>query len=417
MAKIRIIGPCKLSGTVKINGAKNAALPCMTAALLTDSTIELNNIPNVKDVDTLMNLLSSIGAEVIKTDINQLKIQCKEIKAALAPYDMVKTMRASILVLGPLVARNGYAKVSFPGGCAIGARPVEQHLKGLEKLGASITIEHGYIIAKANHLKGTEFTFDKVTVTGTENIMMAATMAHGNTILYNCAKEPEIENLGNLLIKMGAKIEGLGTDTISIEGVPNLYSAQHYIISDRIETGTYVIAAMISKSNITISECNPAHLIIPLKKLQEVGALIKTTDNEIIIQSIDEMHPIDIETYPYPNFPTDLQAQYMALMTQANGTSIIKENIFENRFMHVGELLRMGADIHTKGPIAKVQGKTNLTVAYVMATDLRASACLILAALAAHGETIIDRIYQLERGYASLVKKMAALGASIEKIQ
>lgn len=417
MAKIRIMGPCKLSGTVEINGAKNAALPCMTAALLTGSTVELNNIPNVKDVDTLMNLLCFIGAEVSRTDMNQLKIRCNEIKSALAPYDMVKTMRASILVLGPLVARNGYAKVSLPGGCAIGARPVEQHLKGLAKLGASITIEHGYIIAKAKQLIGTKFTFDKVTVTGTENIMMAATLAHGDTILYNCAREPEIENLGQLLIKMGAKIEGLGTDTISIEGVPSLHSATHEIIPDRIEAGTYAIAAIISKSNIIIKKCNPAHIIIPLKKLQEVGANINISDSEIIIQSIGEIQPIDIETNPYPNFPTDLQAQYISLMTQANGTSIIKENIFENRFMHIGELLRMGADINTSGPIAKVRGKTNLSGAYVMATDLRASACLILAALAAHGETIIDRIYHLERGYANLIEKMATLGASIEKIQ
>ncbi len=416
MAKIKITGPCRLEGSVTINGAKNAALPCMAASLLTESSITLNNIPNVKDVDTLASLLNFIGAEINKKDNNTINIECKKIKNALAPYEMVKTMRASILALGPLVARNGYAKVSLPGGCAIGARPVEQHLKGLEKLGADITIEHGYIIAHANTLQGTEFTFDKITVTGTENIMMAATLAKGHTIIYNCAREPEIENLGQLLIKMGAKINGLGTDTIHIEGVNNLYSAQHSIIPDRIETGTYAIAALICNSKIKIKNCNPSHLIIPLKKLQEIGANIEFTNNEILIQSPEKLSSANIETNPYPNFPTDLQAQYMSLMTQAYGTSIIKENIFENRFMHVGELLRMGANINISGSIATVYGKTNLLGANVMATDLRASACLILAALAAKGETIIDRIYHLERGYVNLVEKLSSLGAVIQKI-
>jgi UDP-N-acetylglucosamine 1-carboxyvinyltransferase len=416
MAKIRIIGPAKLEGSITINGAKNAALPCMAAAILTDSSIVLENVPNVKDVDTLSNLLNFIGAEVSQLIDNRLQIKCKEIKNALAPYEMVKTMRASILVLGPLLARNGYAKVSLPGGCAIGARPVEQHLKGLQKLGADINLEHGYIIAKANKLKGTEFTFDKVTVTGTENVMMAASLAKGETIIYNCAREPEVENLGQLLIKMGAEIEGLGTDTIKIIGKPILMGASHSIIPDRIETGTYIIAGLISNSKITIKNCNTNHLIIPLNKLQEAGGNFVIKNNEILIRATNELNPIDIETNPYPNFPTDLQAQYMALMTQANGTSIIKENIFENRFMHVGELIRMGADIQTKGSIATVRGKTKLSGAYVMATDLRASACLVLAALAAHGETIIDRIYHLERGYANLVEKLSSLGASIEKI-
>ncbi len=413
MKKIRIKGPSRLEGEVNISGAKNAALPCMAASILTDSLIELNNVPEVKDVETMIELLKYIGVEIINPEPGKLQLICKEIKRAEAPYDLVKTMRASILVLGPLIARNGYAKVSLPGGCAIGARPVDLHLKGLEKLGAELVIEHGYIIAKAKKLIGTEYTFDKVTVTGTENILMAASLAEGETILYNCAKEPEVENLANLLINLGAEIDGVGTDTLRIKGNPNLHSAAHNIIPDRIEAGTYAIAAAISRGNVIIKNCNPSHLTIPLKKLEEVGINIKTSENEIIVSSNNNLKSIDIETNPYPNFPTDLQAQYMALMTQADSVCFIKENIFENRFMHVGELIRMGADIHISGSIAKVKGSTSLTGAYVMATDLRASACLVIAALAAKGETIIDRIYHLERGYTNLVSKLSNLGVKI----
>jgi len=413
MKKIRIKGPSRLEGEVKISGAKNAALPCMAASILTNSLIELNNIPQVRDVDTMSELLKYIGVEVINAGPDKLQLICKEIKRAEAPYDLVKTMRAAILVLGPLIARNGYAKVSLPGGCAIGARPVDLHLKGLEKLGAELIIEHGYIIAKAKKLTGAEYTFDKVTVTGTENILMAAALAEGETILYNCAKEPEVENLANLLIKLGAEIDGVGTETLRIKGKPDFHSASHHIIPDRIEAGTYAIAAAISKGNIVIKNCNPSHLTIPLKKLEEVGVNIKTTENEIIIRSANHLRSIDMETNPYPKFPTDLQAQYMALMTQADSVCFIKENIFENRFMHVGELIRMGADIHISGSIAKVKGSTSLTGAYVMATDLRASASLVIAALAAKGETIIDRIYHLERGYTDLVSKLSNLGVRI----
>lgn len=413
MKKIRIKGPSRLEGEVKISGAKNAALPCMAASILTDSLIELNNVPEVKDVETMIELLKYIGAEIINPEPGKLQLICKEIKRAEAPYDLVKTMRASILVLGPLIARNGYARVSLPGGCAIGARPVDLHLKGLEKLGAELVIEHGYIIAKAKKLIGTEYTFDKITVTGTENILMAASLAEGETILYNCAKEPEVENLADLLINLGAEIDGVGTDTLRIKGNPNLHSASHRIIPDRIEAGTYAIAAAISRGNVIIKNCNPSHLTIPLKKLEEVGINIKTSENEIIVSSNNNLKSIDIETNPYPNFPTDLQAQYMALMTQADSVCFIKENIFENRFMHVGELIRMGADIHISGSIAKVKGSTSLTGAYVMATDLRASACLVIAALAAKGETIIDRIYHLERGYTDLVSKLSNLGVKI----
>lgn len=413
MKKIRIIGPSKLEGEIKISGAKNAALPCMAASLLTDSLIELENIPKVKDVETMIELLKYIGVEVNQNNEGILQLICKEIKNPVAPYDLVKTMRASILVLGPLLARNGYAKVSLPGGCAIGARPVDLHLKGLEKLGADLKIEHGYIIAKANKLIGTEFTFDKITVTGTENILMAASLAEGETILYNCAKEPEIENLANLLTNLGVEIEGIGTDCLRIKGKQKLNSAKVKIIPDRIEAGTYAIAAAISNGNVIIKNCNPEHLTIPLIKLQEVGINIIHNKNEIIVKGTNKLKSIDIETNPYPNFPTDLQAQYMALMTQADSVCFIKENIFENRFMHVGELIRMGADIHINGSIAKVKGSTPLTGAYVMATDLRASACLVIAALAAKGETIIDRIYHLERGYTDLVNKLANLGVKI----
>ncbi|OGF64977.1 MAG: UDP-N-acetylglucosamine 1-carboxyvinyltransferase [Candidatus Fischerbacteria bacterium RBG_13_37_8] len=416
MAKIKIIGPAILQGTISINGAKNAALPCMAASLLTDSPVILHNIPEVKDVETLSTLLRCNGADISFKEKETCQLHFKEIRSPEAPYELVKTMRASILILGPLLARNGYAKVSLPGGCAIGARPVEQHLKGLEKLGAEIILEHGYIIARAKHLMGSEFTFDKVTVTGTENIMMTACLARGETILNNCAREPEIENLAHLLIKMGAIIEGIGTDCLFIKGNTSLHGATHTIIPDRIETGTYAIAGIVSKGNITITNCNPEHLHILLQKLKQAGANISITQDTLLVSYQDELLPVDIETNPYPNFPTDLQAQFMALMTQANGTSLIKENIFENRFMHIGELRRMGADIQVNGSIAMVKGKTPLSDAHVMATDLRASACLVIAALVAKGETIIDRVYHLERGYTNLVSKLAALGASIEKI-
>lgn len=416
MAKIKIKGPANLTGKVIISGAKNAALPCIAASLLSNSSTELLNVPPVKDVETINDLMRYIGAEIQNPNEGCFIIDCKKIHIAEAPYDLVKTMRASILVLGPLLARNGYVKVSLPGGCAIGARPVDLHLKGLEKLGAEIQIEHGYIMARSRRLRGTEYSFDKVTVTGTENIMMAACLAEGETILYNCAREPEVENLARLLISMGAQIEGIGTDCLKIKGVSSLHEASHTIIPDRIEAGTYAIAAVICKGDVTITNCCPQHLLIPLKKLEDAGAHIQLEEHTIHINAKKELNSIDIETNPYPAFPTDLQAQYMALMTQANSTCLIKENIFENRFMHVGELQRMGADIHVNGALAKVKGNIILTGAFVMATDLRASACLAIAGLAAKGDTIIDRIYHLERGYSNLVKKLSQLGADIQVI-
>jgi UDP-N-acetylglucosamine 1-carboxyvinyltransferase len=413
MAKICITGPARLNGTVAISGAKNAALPCLAASLLSNAPVILHNIPPVKDVETMNALLAYIGADIQNPGAGHYALHCTTINKPEAPYDMVKTMRASILVLGPLLARNGYVRVSLPGGCAIGARPVDLHLKGLEKLGAQIQIEHGYIIARTDRLKGAEYSFDKVTVTGTENIMMAACLADNETVLYNCAREPEIENLAELLVSMGAQIDGIGTDCLRITGVSSLHQASHHIIPDRIETGTYAIAAAACGENVIITNCCPQHVLSPLKKLEEVGANIKIQEHSIHIIVEKELQSIDIETNPYPGFPTDLQAQYMALMTQANSTCLIKENIFENRFMHVGELQRMGADIHVNGAIAKIKGKTLLTGALVMATDLRASACLVIAGLAAQGETIIDRMYHLERGYSNLIEKLQNLGAKI----
>jgi UDP-N-acetylglucosamine 1-carboxyvinyltransferase len=416
MDKIRILGGKPLAGEVRISGAKNSTLPCIAACLLTPDTVVLENIPRrVRDVNTMSLLLQHLGMNASFED-SSLRLQANEITRHEAPYDMVKTMRASVLVLGPLVSRFGNAVVSLPGGCAIGARPIDMHLKGLEALGAKIDIERGYVIAKASRLRGARYRFPGVTVTGTENLLLAAVLAEGETILENCASEPEVTDLIHLLRKMGARIEGDETATLVIQGVSELTGATHRIIPDRIETGTFLMAAAITGGTISTTNCCPSHLKAVLEKLHENGCKIRVDETRIELQSPSLILPCDLETQPYPHFPTDLQAQYMALMTQAEGTSTIHETIFENRFMHVGELMRMRANITVHEAVAHVYGRTPLSGTNVMATDLRASACLVLAALAAEGESIIQRVYHLDRGYERIEEKLAALGAEIERI-
>ena len=416
MLKLRIQGGRKLKGKVTISGAKNAALPALAACILTEKPVHLLNLPTVWDTRTMLKLLFHIGAESAKLENGSSSIQIKEIQSSEAPYELVKTMRASILALGPLVARNGYAKVSLPGGCAIGERPVNFHLDGLKKLGAKVEIKSGYIEVKCKKLKGGEFTFERKSVTGTENLMMAASLAEGTTHLINCAKEPEVMDLSLLLNAMGAKISGAGTDKITIEGVKALKGAKHKVISDRIEAGSYIIAAVAAGKDVEITNINPDHLTSLLSKLEEVGVKFKVRKSSILVQNQGSLKARDMSTSPYPGFPTDMQAQYMTLMTRAVGASIITETIFEKRFMHVAELCRMGADIKIKGRNAVVKGPTPLKGVQVMATDLRASASLVIAALIAEGETVIDRVYHLKRGYENLEEKLRALGAEIETI-
>jgi UDP-N-acetylglucosamine 1-carboxyvinyltransferase len=416
MDKIRIVGGRPLSGEVTISGAKNSALPCICASLLSANPVVLNNVPRrVRDVATVVQLLEHLGINS-SWENNTLHLQANEIEQFEAPYDMVKTMRASVLVLGPLVSRFGNAIVSLPGGCAIGARPIDMHLRGLEALGARISIEHGYVQASAKKLKGATYRFPGITVTGTENLLLAAVLAEGTTVLENCAIEPEVSDLIDLLRKMGGIIEGDGTPTLEVQGVDSLHGCRHDIIPDRIETGTFLMAGAITGGKITARNCNPEHLTAAIEKLRENGCEIETDEREIRISAPRVLKPADVETQPYPRFPTDLQAQYMALMTQAEGVSTIHETIFENRFMHVGELQRMRADIQVHGSIAKIYGKTPLSGANVMATDLRASACLILAALAAEGDTILQRVYHIDRGYERIEEKLRGLGAEVERI-
>ena len=419
MDKLVIRGGNPLVGTVRVSGAKNAALPAMAAALLTEDAVILENIPQVRDIVTERNLLSAMGAEVelgYGRAQHRTTISCRNLVNAEASYDLVKTMRASTLVLGPLVARLGQARVSVPGGCAIGARPIDLHLKGLEALGALITQEHGYIEARTDRLKGTHIAFDKITVTGTEDILMAATLAEGETVLENCACEPEVVDLVELLIKMGAQIQGAGTRTIRVRGVAKLKGARHRIISDRIEAGTFIIAAALTGGDLTVANCEPEHVDSLLSKLRDCGVQVQTNADSVRVTNNGPLQSADVATEEYPGFPTDMQAQYMALATQADGTSTITENIFENRFMHALELVRMGADIKVEAHRAIVHGKTPLSGAAVLASDLRASASLVLAALVADGETIIDRVYHIDRGYERIEEKLRSAGAQIRRI-
>ena len=419
MDKFVIRGGNPLLGTVRISGAKNAALPAMAAALLTEEPVILENIPQVRDIETTRKLLAAMGAEVelgYGRAHHRTTICCRNLASPEASYELVKTMRASTLVLGALVARCGTARVSLPGGCAIGARPIDLHIKGLERLGATINQEHGYIEASADRLKGAEIVFDKITVTGTEDLLMAAALAEGETVMQNCAREPEVADLAALLNKMGAKIEGAGTATIRVKGVEKLHGAKHRIIPDRIEAATFILAGALTGGDLNISGCEPEHLGALLQKLAEVG--IKTTHrgDSVRVEGDGDLKAADVITEEYPGFPTDMQAQYMALATQADGTSIVTENIFENRFMHAQEMVRMGANIKIEGSRAVVRGKSPLSGAAVLASDLRASASLVLAALVADGETIIDRVYHIDRGYERIEEKLRGVGAQIRRI-
>jgi UDP-N-acetylglucosamine 1-carboxyvinyltransferase len=419
MDKFVVRGGNPLLGTVRISGAKNAALPSMAASLLTDEPVILENIPHVRDIETTRRLLTAMGAEVelgYGRAQHRSTLCCRKLSSPEASYELVKTMRASTLVLGPLVARCKRARVSLPGGCAIGARPIDLHIKGLEQLGAKIIQEHGYVEASAERLKGAEIVFDKITVTGTEDLLMAATLAEGETLIRNCAREPEVADLADLLNRMGAKIEGAGTATIRVSGVEKLHGAKHRIIPDRIEAATFIIAAALTDGDLNISGCDPHHLGALLQKLHELGVKTRQDGDSVRVQRNGELKAAHIVTEEYPGFPTDVQAQYMALATQANGASVITENIFENRFMHALELVRMGANIRIEGRRAVVLGKTPLSGAAVLASDLRASASLVLAALVADGETIIDRVYHIDRGYENIEEKLRGVGAQIRRI-
>jgi len=416
MDKLRIQGGRQLQGTIRVSGAKNSALPAMAASLLTSEEVVIENIPLVNDIYTTRRLLRELGAQVELAD-HTARIRVPKVESIEAPYDLVKTMRASVLVLGPLLARNGRARVSMPGGCAIGSRPINLHLKGFEKLGAQVKTEHGYVEASCERLTGTDIVFDKITVTGTENLMMAATLAHGRTILENAAREPEVVDLADMLNKMGARIEGAGTPTMTIDGVRELKGTSHRVIPDRIEAGTFLIAGAITAGELELLDVIPAHLTSIIEKLRENGVALESGQNRVVVYGPQDLSPSDATTKEYPGFATDMQAQYMALMTQANGISLINESIFENRYMHASELMRMGANIRLDGSRAIVAGKTRLTGATVIASDLRASASLALAGLVADGYTIIDRVYHLDRGYERLEEKLRSVGAKIERLK
>jgi len=418
MDKIRVTGGVPLSGRVEISGAKNAALPAMVASLLTADTVELENLPYVRDILTARRLLAEMGARAEAREDGTAALNASLIKRHEAPYELVKTMRASILVLGPLLARFGRARVSLPGGCAIGARPVNLHVSGLEKMGAKCEIAHGYIEAGSDGLQGSYVLMETVTVTGTENLMMAACLAQGVTVLDNAACEPEVADLATMLRSMGARIEGDGTRTIRVQGVPALHGCRHCVIPDRIEAGTFAVAAAITRREVEIANCRPDHLIAVLTQLSRTGAEVEIVDNSTLrVRGRDPIHSQDVTTHPYPAFPTDMQAQYMALMTQGTGTAVITETIFENRFMHALEMIRMGAEISIDGRRAVVRGGKPLTGASLLASDLRASASLILAGLVARGDTLVDRVYHLDRGYYRIEEKLARLGAKIARIR
>jgi UDP-N-acetylglucosamine 1-carboxyvinyltransferase len=419
MDKFVIRGGNPLVGTIRVSGAKNSALPCMAAAILTEDEVTLENIPQVRDIETERRLLASMGAEVEIRE-GELKdrttISCRTLSDPVARYEIVKTMRASSLVLGPLIARAGVARVAMPGGCAIGGRPIDLHIKGLEKMGAVITQEHGYLEARAERLRGAHLVFDKITVTGTEDLLMAAVLAEGDTLMENCAREPEVVDLAALLIAMGAQIEGAGTATIRVHGVTSLHGARYRINPDRIEAGTFLIAGAITGGDLIVANCSTSHLGAVMAKLQEAGARVDVLGPDSVRVRAAELRAADISTEEYPGFPTDMQAQYMALATQAEGVSQVRENIFENRFMHVQELVRMGANIKVDGSVATVRGPARLTSAAVMCSDLRASASLVLAALVAEGETIVDRVYHMDRGYERFEEKLIGVGAQIQRL-
>jgi UDP-N-acetylglucosamine 1-carboxyvinyltransferase len=415
LQKIVIRGGARLAGEVRVSGSKNAALPILASSLLASGKSIYRNVPALGDVGTMGRLLGRLGAELSEVTKGVAHVDTSGVNEFEAPYDLVKTMRASVLVLGPLVARHGHARVSLPGGCAIGARPIDQHLKGLAAMGARIELEHGYVNARARRLRGATIVFDMVTVTGTENLMMAAALARGRTTLENAAREPEVEELGRVLNKMGAKVRGAGSSLVTIEGVDELQPVEHAIIPDRIEAGTLLVAAAITRGDVLVRDCLPEHLEAVIAKLRATGAEVTAEGDGIRVRGKSEIKPADIATQPFPGFPTDMQAQFMVLMTRARGQSVLAETIFENRYMHVPELQRMGADIVVDGRTAVVRGPTKLTGATVMATDLRASACLVLAGLIAEGKTDILRIYHLDRGYDRLDKKLRALGADVRR--
>jgi UDP-N-acetylglucosamine 1-carboxyvinyltransferase len=424
MDKFVVRGGNPLLGTIKISGAKNSALPCMAAAILTEGEIVLENIPQVRDIETERRLLTAMGAEVelgYGRALHRTRIKCAVLSDPVAKYEIVKTMRASSLVLGPLIARTGIARVAMPGGCAIGGRPIDLHIKGLEAMGATITQDHGYLEARTPNngtarLKGAHIVFDRITVTGTEDLLMAATLADGETVFENCAREPEVTDLAELLNAMGAKIEGAGTSTIKVRGVAKLHGARHRINPDRIEAGTFLIAGAITGGDLNVTDCNPAHLGALIAKLEQCGVKLDVGKENIRVRSGGTLKAAGISTEEYPGFPTDMQAQFMALATQADGATTVTENIFENRFMHVQELNRMGANITVQGRTATVRGRTPLESAAVMCSDLRASASLVLAALVADGETILDRVYHLDRGYEHFEEKLRNVGAQIRRM-
>ncbi len=416
MDKLVIEGGVPLNGSVAISGAKNAALPILTAALLTDEPLIINNVPHLRDVSTMLNLLMQMGVTTSPDEKGGVELRAGKITDPVAPYELVKTMRASVLVLGPLVARLGAARVSLPGGCAIGLRPVDQHLKGLQALGATIDMEQGYMIARAGRLKGARICMDIITVTGTENLMMAATLADGVTVIENAAREPEILDLAACLTAMGAKISGAGSDVITIEGVARLHGARYSVMPDRIETGTFLVAAAVTGGDVRLTGARPGTLDAVLDKLREAGAHIETGSDWIHIKANGALKAVNVRTAPYPAFPTDMQAQFMALNSVADGASRIVETIFENRFMHVQEMQRLGADIAVEGNTAVIQGVAGLNGATVMATDLRASASLVVAGLVARGATTVERIYHLDRGYERIEEKLSKLGARIRRV-
>ena len=419
MDKFVVRGGNPLVGTIRVSGAKNSALPCMAAAILTEDEVILENIPQVRDIETKRRLLTSMGAAVelgYGRAQHRTSICCRTLSDPEAKYEIVKTMRASSLVLGPLIARAGMARVAMPGGCAIGGRPIDLHIKGLEKMGATIIQKHGYLEARADRLKGARLVFDKITVTGTEDLLMAAVLAEGETVMENCALEPEVSDLAALLTAMGAQIEGAGTSTIWVRGVQRLHGARHRINPDRIEAGTFLVAGAITRGDLIVSNCNSAHLSAVIAKLRKAGAQVDVLGPDAVRVRADSLRAADISTKEYPGFPTDMQAQFMALATQAEGVSVIQENIFENRFMHVQELVRMGAEIKVEGNTATVRGPARLSAAAVMCSDLRASASLVLAALVADGDSILDRIYHMDRGYERIEEKLRGVGAQIRRM-
>jgi UDP-N-acetylglucosamine 1-carboxyvinyltransferase len=415
--KIVIRGGARLKGEVRVSGAKNAALPILASAILSGGTSRFENVPRLNDIRTMGRLLALLGATVESDGTHGLRVSTDGIRSFDAPYELVKTMRASVLVLGPLVARHGQARVSLPGGCAIGARPIDQHLKGLEAMGAKITLTHGDVIARARRLHGASIVCDLPTVTGTENLMMAAALAKGRTTIENAAREPEVEELAIVLNKMGARIQGAGTPVVSIDGVDELAPVEHAILPDRIEAGTFMVAAALTRGDVLVSGCRAEHLDAVIAKLHSADAEVEPEAGGLRVRGPATTSPVDITTQPYPGFPTDMQAQFMVLASRARGQSVITETIFENRYMHVQELARMGAEIHTDGRTAVIRGVKRLTGAKVMASDLRASAALILAGLVADGETHVLRVYHLDRGYEQIEKKLVKLGANIKRVK